>query len=401
MSDAVGKHVAFSKQHAERKGWSRKDYINLAYPGDIVKMLEARGIKLPHSRNSRTEDSKTTAEDALNQIYAETGDEITMEILHAREYSKILGTYINVRLHNGILYSSYSVTGTVTGRRSSRKNIFGYGTNAQNIPKHSELGKRFRSCIIARPGRVFVSGDQIQAEDWITSGLIADVGGDFTGLNELIQGIDRHRKLASLLFSRPEIECGKDTPERFMGKKTRHAGNYDMGPDEMARQMVMEGKTSVTVGLCRHLLEIFHAENPGIRGVFHKYVQNQLSTTRSLLTPFGRQRIFLGCRPFSDNRKVFKEAYSFIPQSTVGDNTGLGILYCECNQPGLVIMDGHDSIVLEVEDDPDSVSCGLQLLADAFDRKITFPNGLEIQIPIEFEVGKDLAHMTEAHAAEG
>lgn len=389
MSDIVGKHVAFSKAHAERLGWPRKEYINLAYPGDIVKILEARGLKVP---KDRTTHQKTTAEDALNQLYAETGDEITMQILHAREYTKILGTYVNAKLHNGVLYSSYSVSGTVTGRRSARKNIYGYGTNHQNLPKHSDLGKLFRACIVARPGMILVACDQAQAEDWLVSGLIADIGGDYKGLDELRGGIDRHRKLASLLFRKPESECGKDTPERFFGKKTRHAGNYDMGEEEMARQMVMEGH-SVTTDLCRDFLGIFHGDNPGIRGVFHKFVRDQLSFTRTLVTPFGRERVFLGCRPYSDNKKVFKEAFSHIPQSSVGDNTGMAILFCERNEPGYVVMDGHDAVVLEVPDDLEHVLFGTELLDAAFDRQIKLPNGLEIQIPVEFEIGHDLAHM--------
>jgi DNA polymerase I-like protein with 3'-5' exonuclease and polymerase domains len=385
----IGRHVAFSSRHANRLGWDRKDYANLSYPGDVRKILEAKGFTLPYSRATG---SRTTGEDALNALYAQSGDEIILKILHAREYSKILGTYVNAKLHNGILYSSYSVIGTVTGRRSSRKNIFGYGTNHQNLPIHSELGKKFRECIRARPGRLLLSCDQEQAEDWIVNAIIAAFGGDYSGLNELRQGIDRHRRLASRLFAKPETACGKDTPERFMGKKTRHAGNYDMGPEEMARQMVKEGHTGIPVGLCSHLLEMFHGDNPGIRGVFHKYVQDQLSNTRLLRTPLGRERIFLGCRPFSDNRKVFKEAYSFLPQGTVGDNTGFAILFCERNDPGLVVLDAHDAATLEIPDNPDCLLRGVQLLGHSFDRPLQIGD-VTVNIPIEFEVGYDLGHM--------
>jgi DNA polymerase I-like protein with 3'-5' exonuclease and polymerase domains len=386
----VGRHVAFSSKHAGRLGWDRKDYVNLSYPGDVRKILEAKGFTLPYNRATG---SRTTGEDALNALYSQSGDEIILKILQAREYTKILGTYVEARLHNGILYSSYSVTGTVSGRRSARKNIFGYGTNHQNLPKHSHLGKKFRECIRARPGRLLLGCDQEQAEDWIVNAIIAAFGGDSSGLEELRQGIDRHRRLASRLFTKPESTCGKDTPERFMGKKTRHAGNYDMGPEEMARQMVKEGHTGIPVGLCSHLLEMFHRDNPGIRGVFHKYVQDELSKSRLLRTPLGRERIFLGCRPFSDNRKVYKEAYSFIPQGTVGDNTGFSILFCERNDPGLVVLDTHDAITLEIDDNPDCLLRGVRLLERSFDRHLQIGD-IEVKIPVELEVGYDLGHMT-------
>jgi len=391
MSDKLSRHIAFSKLHAERMDWERKDYFNLASPKDVATILKSRGLVLPKNRLTHSE---TTGEDALNQLYAESGDQILMEVLRAREYSKILGTYVNAKLHDGILYSAYRVTGTVTGRRSARKNLFGFGTNAQNLPKHSQLGHRFRRCIRARDGKILISCDQVQAEDFIVSGLIADIGGDFSGLRELQAGTDRHSRLASKLFNKPEAECGKNTIERFMGKKTRHAGNYDMGHDEFARQLVKEGFTGFTPASCGDLLKIFHRESPGIKGIYHKWVQDQISSCRMLRTPFARERVFLSARPYSDNRKVFKEAYAFDPQSTVGDNTGLSILSCELNNFGLVVMDSHDAATLEVDDNPSAVSLGVSLLNHSFTRDISFTNGLTIRIPIEFEIGYNLEDTT-------
>lgn len=388
METITSRRIAYSKAHAERMGWERKDYINLSSPKDVGSLLKSRGLILPKNRMTHHE---TVDEEALNQLYAETGDQILMEILRGREYTKILGTYVNAKLHQGVLYSTYRVTGTVTGRRSASKNIFGFGTNHQNLPKHSELGHRFRRCIGARDGKILISCDQSQAEDWIVSAIIADVGNDYTGLNELREGIDRHRKLGAKLFHKPESECGKDTPERFFGKKTRHAGHYDVGPDEFAYQLVKEGHTGFTPALCAELLDGFHRDQPGIRQIFHKYIQNQIESSRMLRTPLGRERIFFGARPFANNNRVFKEGYAQIPQSTVGDNTGLAILYCELNDPGLVIMDSHDAIALEVADEPRSVERGIELLTGAFSRTLAMPNGLEIQIPIEYEVGYNLA----------
>lgn len=395
LSDLAHKTVCYDSKDASRRGLARSDYINLNYYKDVADLLVSRGLKVPKDRWTG---NPTTSEDAINTMFAESGDPVLKEILYSRELSKMKGTYVDVRLSSGVLYCSYVVTGTVTGRRSSRRNVFGLGTNQQNIPKHSELGKRFRSCIVARPGKIFISCDQVQAEDWIVNGIIADVSGDDTGLQELKLGVDRHSRLAALLFQTTPEACGKDTPERFMGKKTRHAGNYDMGPQEMARQMIKEGH-EVPIDMCRTHLEIFHKTNPGIKGVFHRYVQETLSRTRTLTTPLHRERIFLSLRPFADNKKEYKEAYSYIPQSTVGDNTGLGILYCETNRKGLVVMDVHDAIVLEVSDDKESVKDGVGLLYDSFQREIIFPSGLSFIIPVEFEIGYDLAHMADVKRA--
>jgi DNA polymerase I-like protein with 3'-5' exonuclease and polymerase domains len=389
IESSIGRRVAFSAKHAERLGLERQDYINLSYHGDIKKILEARGFTIPYSRATR---SYTTGEDALNGMYAQSGDEIILRILEAREYTKILGTYVDTKLADGILYSSYAIAGTVNGRRSARKNLFGYGTNHQNLPKHSALGKKFRECIRARSGRILLGCDQQQAEDWVVCAIIAAHGGSEAGLNELRSGVDRHRRLASQLFSKPADECGKDSTERFMGKKVRHAGNYGMGPEEFARQMVKEGHSWVNVGLCDQMLKAFHKTEPGIRKVFHEYVQKTLSQTRTLRNPLGRERIFLGCRPFSDNSQVYKEAFACIPQGTVSDNTGLGILFLELNQPGLVVMDGHDAVLLEVCDDIRSIELGVRLLRSAFHRNIQIEN-VTFEIPIEFELGYNLGEM--------
>ena len=355
------------------------------------------GIKLKKDWKTKNE---STGEEALNEAYAQTGNPVLKEILRVRELNKIKGTYAEATLLDSVLYTSYAVTGTVTGRRSSRETPFtsesghAIGTNVQNLPKQSELGKRFRECIIARPGKIFVSCDQVQAEDWIVCAIIHDVSGNADGLNELRSGVDRHKRLATQIFNKPESECIKGTMFRFMGKKTRHAGNYGMQAPKMSVELAKEG-FSLGVKYCETLLERFHAYEPEIRNSFQSSVENAIRTTRTLRTPIGRERYFFGLRPDADNSKIFKEAFSYIPQSTVGDNTGLSVLHCEERDPGKVIMDTHDAITLEVEDNEKEIITALELLRDAFDRELTFPNGTKINIPVEYTLGYDLKNEME------
>jgi hypothetical protein len=111
-----------------------------------------------------------------------------------------------------------------------------------------------------------------------------------------------------------------------------------------------------------------------------------------LTTPFGRERQFLSARPHDENSSIFKEAYAFIPQSTVGDNTGFTVLRIETEYPAserCVVQEGHDSIVQDVRDDTEQVYKYLLRITDAFKRTITFHNGITVEIPIEGEVGYD------------
>lgn len=389
ITQTVGRPVVRDKETAEKISKAInvdiRQFINLGAPKQVIDMLLALGLKVP-----KKDGRYTSNEDALTQMFAETSHPVLKEILHVREYNKILDTYVNARLWDNVLYCSYIVAGTVTGRRSSRANAFGLGTNHQNIAKHSALGKRLRGAFIARPDKIFVSCDQVQAEDWIVQGLIADISGDRRGLDELLKDLDRHARLASFIFNLPLDQCGKDTPQRYMGKKTRHAGNYGMQGKRMSVILANEG-FAVSEKLCDGFLYRFHQYDPGIQKVFHAYVEKTLRDTRTLHNLFGRERMFFGLRPFGSNADIFREAYSYIPQSTVGDNTGLALQYCEENAlpTSYVVSDTHDALTMESDDNIDAVWDATQLLARAFDRVITFPNGLTVKIPIEFEIGYD------------
>jgi DNA polymerase-1 len=372
--------------------------LNLSSVPQLKDVLKNR-LKITLKKDWKTKE-ESTGEEALNEAYAKTSNPVLKEILRVRELNKIKGTYAEATLLDSTLYTSYAVTGTVTGRRSSRETPFtsatGHkiGTNVQNLPKQSELGKRFRECIVARPGKIFVSCDQVQAEDWVVCGIIADVSGDTKGLEELRLGVDRHKRLATQIFQKPESECGKGTMFRFMGKKTRHAGNYGMQAPKMSVELAKEG-FSLGVKYCETLLERFHAFEPEIKNSFQNWVIGTLRATRILRTPVGRERYFFGLRPDADNSKLFKEAFSYVPQSTVGDNTGLSILYCERERPGWVIMDTHDAVTLEVEDSEGEIYEAVELLQESFNRTFTFPNGTIIKIPVEYTLGYDLKNEVE------
>lgn len=396
IQNIVGRPVGPDKPTCDALG---KDAFNLGSPKQILDVFKVLKLKVPKTKTPNGW-KENTGEEAIQKMFAKTGHPILKEILRVRELNKMLGTYINVKLANDILYTSYVVTGTVTGRRASRTNVFGLGTNLQNQPKHSELGRRFRRCLVARPGHIFVQCDQKGAEDWIVQAIIVDTGGPTFGLDELRSGINRHKKLAAFLFSKQEAQIDKSGGEYFLGKKTRHSGNYNVQAPTMSSALAKEGYM-VPEAFCAWLLQKFHEAEPGIKANFHAYVEHELTNKHMLRTPLGRERYFLSLRNYSDNSSVFRDAYAYIPQSTVGDNTGLGICYCEDHRrpewnlyENGVLLDGHDAITLEVPDTDEDILDAIQVLTNAFDRELKFPAGTTIKIPIEVEVGYDLLKMT-------
>ena len=390
--DLGGRAVATSadqaKQLSKLLSIPQESVLNLASTKQLKELFESLDIKLKKDRMTGNE---TTSEDALQEAFAKTGNPVLKHVLRTRELGKLKGTYIDASLLNGVLYGCSAATGTVTGRRASRQNFLGYGTNLQNQPKHSDLGAKFLECHIARPGRIFVQCDQASAEEWIVWGIIADVSGNDKGIQSLHEsirtGISRHARLASEIFNLPLSKTNdKNCLEYYLGKKVRHAGNYDMRDETMAINMAKEGM-AIERKICAQILTKFHEVEPEIRGVFHEYVKHRLITTRKLSNPLGRERTFHGLHPSRDNGKVFREGYAYIPQSSVGDNTGFALVYCEQNKPGWVIQDKHDALLLEVPDSLEVVLEARDLLLRAFDRVFRFPNGYEVRIPIDFEIG--------------
>lgn len=372
--------------------------------------LKKMGFKIPKV-SARDEDGnyiqkESLAELVLQKIYATNqfgtvgGDSAIRALLRIRELGTLRARYINANLYpkDGfkVFLSNYNCAGTVTGRRGSRKHAFGYGGNAQNFPKHGELAKIFRRCLVARPGKILLMVDQMQAEDWPTSALAENT----EALDDLLNGVDRHRKLGCLIFDLgwdhyTEQEW-KESIERFLGKKCRHANNYGMRGNTMSDSLAKEGY-SLTPVQCQNILNKVNQVDPSVDKVFHANIKKQLDIDRTIRTPFKRERVFFGLRPgeSGSNTKIFNEAYSYIPQSTVGDNTGFAVHALETGAIGTrghIIQESHDSIVQEIDDNVSSIWDFIQETKEAFNRNITFPNGITINIPVEGEIGFDFYH---------
>ena len=371
----------------------------------LLDKLKALGYDIPRvavkNDEGEYESKESTQEVVLQKILLKNqfnypgGDPSIKAILKVREYAKLRSAYLNAlwyRSGDVVLWlSNYNVAGTLSGRRSCRCHTFGYGGNSQTFPKHSDVAYLARRCFVARPGNILLMVDQVSAEDWPVSALAEN----HNALAELRSGTDRHTKLASYLFNIP-IDSKtprewKESMERYLGKKTRHATNYDERAPMMSESLIKEGHY-IPVPQCQLLLDRMGSFDPNIKLVFHQYVKNTISQTRTLVTPFGRERVFLGARPNDANTTLYKEAYAFIPQSVVGDNTGFTVLALESNYDSrerAIIQEGHDSIVQDVRDDVETVYKYLLRTQAAFTRPIKFHNGIELEIPIEAEVAYD------------
>ncbi len=263
--------------------------------------------------------------------------------------------------------TSFNISATETTRSSTstlKKPIrpTKIGLAFHTISKHGRLAKDVRSMFIPDAGKVFLQADSSQAE----ARVVAVLSRDFE-LLEAFDKIDIHRRTAGLAFSyvdklilstdRVPIvdELEKDGPERFVGKKIRHAGNYDMGKGEFMLNFNTDAqKFEIAMRISEwragQMLDLFHAASPKIRGVFHQEIKDALDSTRVLIDPFGGVRTFYG----RQDKQLYGEGFANIPQRTVGHLVqGAGVkcfeeFDCAHDKTAQFISESHDSLLMQV-----------------------------------------------------
>ena len=336
-------------------------------------------LKLPLQyklRKAKGEKTVAADEEALENLYKQHQIEAIHTILEIRERRKLLSTYLEVtydkeKAQSGEVVerarTSYLITGTETGRLSSRETVYGTGTNMQNIPKGI-----VRRIFIPDPGQVFVNADLSQAE----ARVVAYLAGEDRLISVFNNGGDIHCKNAANIFHKKEAEVTKE--ERELAKRIVHASNYGMGPITFSRN------AGVSVAEARRLLNQYFAEYPRIK-LWHMTVATQLKRSRTLTTPLGRKRTFFNMW----NESLIKEALAYVPQSTVADvlNMGLRKLHEQIREKRLAIdllLQVHDSILCQTPRDDVEKTCAL--IRDALLIPVNF-GARRMVIPCEVSVG--------------
>ena len=162
----------------------------------------------------------TTDDTALTRLLRKGVKEAKI-VKEIRTLRKLSSTYTDLDKvdADGRIRCSYNPVGTVTGRISSSKNIYGTGMNMQNWP-HS-----LHKYLLADDGYVYYSLDLSQIENRI----VAYVGRVPRMMDAFEMGKDVHSLTASLIFDKPVEEISNEEgssplgtgtySERFWGKK--------------------------------------------------------------------------------------------------------------------------------------------------------------------------------------
>ncbi|MCP4607692.1 MAG: hypothetical protein GY845_03105 [Planctomycetes bacterium] len=266
-------------------------------------------------------------------------------IMKLRTYGKLLSTYFEVDVDaDSKLRCSHNITGTVSGRISTKSTFFGTGTNLQNQPYE------FKKYLIAEIGRILCEFDLAKAEAHVVAFLTQDLN----MIEAFESGIDVHSFNAAMIFDVPIEEVMEEARTkkvdqkktmRYMGKKVVHASNYSMGPltfsDNLAKENIF-----MTTSKCKQLLQAYVDRFPGLPR-WHKIIEAEVQAYRVLYNLYNRPRRFLGIM----NSALYRNAYSYIPQSTVAELLNKGTIKI-ANDPRLG-RDGFDIDLLTTVHDSD------------------------------------------------
>jgi DNA polymerase-1 len=321
-----------------------------------------------------------TSEDALvkligNHCKGKDGPEkiaILTDVLEERRIRDQKSRYINFCPdYDDRCKTSFNIIATETCRSSTSilkkpvrpKKI---GLAFHTISKHGRLAKDIRSMFIPDEGKVFLQADSSQAEARVVAVLMRDFE-----LLKAFDTIDIHRRTAALILGMTSFldlaegqhasdVIGKDSSERFCGKKVRHAGNYDMKKARFMQEFNTDAnKFEIDISISEWkagvMLEQFHAASPKIKNVFHADIRAAIDGTRTLIDPYGGVRIFNGRM----DESLYQEAYANIPQRTVGhlvqgaalkvnDELGDEVGSVHSNRPVNWISENHDSLLMQV-----------------------------------------------------
>ena len=253
--------------------------FNISSPKQLGEVLfEKLELKLKNHKKTST-GVLSTKESELEKLV--DAHPIIPKILEYREFSKLLGTYIdaisplldkNDRLHTTLLQA-----GTTTGRMSS------HNPNIQNIPMRSELGKNIRKAFIAEAGFKIVSFDYSQIELRIAAFLSQD-----EKLMAIFKsGEDVHRAVAAQVFKVSESDV---TSEMRSKAKTINFGIlFGMGVTALQTQL------KCTRAEAQQFYNDYFATFTGLAQYLDN-VKSEAGRNAYTTTYFGRRRYFEGLK---------------------------------------------------------------------------------------------------------
>jgi len=297
-------------------------------------------------------------------------------VLDARRVEKTIGNYLMAlpdfdgkmkstyylcldtgRTSTGLLEAPIRPTLHYKDATSGKQKEKSIGTAFQTMTKHGDIGQDVRSMYVPDKGYCLINIDSSQAEARVIFKLANE---DLS----LFDNHDLHALTASWFVGGTEDDWSKkklgyEHPNRFLGKTLRHAGHLGAKAKRaMIEVNTQARKYKIPVEIkesdAEMALQIFHAKQPSIKKVFQNGVIEALDKNRRQLRaaiPYGVDSKRAPVRTFFERHgdELFRQAFSYIPQRSVSDNTKNAALRIKKEISGVrIIVESHDSLTFMV-----------------------------------------------------
>jgi DNA polymerase-1 len=270
MSRSMEKEV----RRLEKEIWKLAgSEFNVNSPTQLAEILFDKLNLQPNARRGKAK-ARSTAADILEELAAQ--HPLPAKIIEYREIAKLKSTYVDalpklIHPETGRLHTSFSQTGTATGRLSSSD------PNLQNIPIRTELGREIRAAFVAEKGKILLSADYSQIE----LRIMAHFSKDPVLVEAFRNGEDIHARTAQEVFGVGPM--AQNAEHRRAAKAINFGIIYGLSPFGLAQQLGIEQKEAA---------KFINAYFTRYRGV-KEYLDNILAETRktgAAKTLFGRIR---------------------------------------------------------------------------------------------------------------
>lgn len=298
------------------------------------------------------------------------------KIMELRKWQKNESTYtrnwlVRTRITNQPrLYTSYNISGTVTGRLSS---------NMQQVPRDVYI----RSIIGAPPGWKFVEADFAQIE----LRLAAVLSGDRVLTKAFNNGQDPHMEMAVKILGKPPKDISKE--ERKLAKSVNFGFLYGMGWRKFIDYAKEKYQIEVTEEEARAYRKAFFAQYPALEP-WHQRQRRIVRNTGQVTSKVGRIRHLPTINSTDEGvqAEAEREAINSPVQGLASDLTVLAMVRLAKRLDGeksRIIGNVHDSILVEARDDyAEEASAVIKRTMEQLPLKKLFD--FEPTVPIEADV---------------
>lgn len=303
-------------------------------------LFETLKIEPPDRRKKTSSGHFSTSADVLEEIRKD--HPVVGTILDYRELTKLKSTYVDtlplqVNARTGRVHTSYSQTGSVTGRLASSD------PNLQNIPTRTDTGRLVRNAFIAGEGKSLLAVDYSQIE----LRIVAHMAEDEAMLAAFRAGQDIHAATAAAING---VELSAVTKEQRRRAKAINFGLiYGMSSFGLSRT------TDLTLAEAENFVKAYFQQFPGVK--------SYLDGTRRLAAKQGYVETLLGRRRYFPNlqnpanqalrAREEREAINAPVQGTAADIMKIAMVRLppalkSARLSARMLLQVHDELVLEV-----------------------------------------------------